>query len=85
MNFIFMTIIALACWLYHEESCVTSQQTSDSFLSDSKTNVRTSLDYYTLFHHAAIGYSTVEQPSKKTENGTSLSSGAYVKMGYCEC
>lgn len=31
-----------------EECCVTSQQTSDSFLSDSKTNVRTSLDYYIL-------------------------------------
>lgn len=29
-----------------DETCVTSQQTSDSFLSDSKTNVRTSLDYY---------------------------------------
>lgn len=30
-----------------EESCVTSQQTSDTFLYDSRTNVRTSLDYYT--------------------------------------
>ena len=31
-----------------EESCVISQQTSDSFLSDSKWTVRTSLDYYTF-------------------------------------
>lgn len=29
-----------------EKSCVTSQQTSDSFLSESKPSVRTSLDYY---------------------------------------
>ena len=31
-----------------DETCVTSQQTSTVFLSDSKTNVRTSLDYYNL-------------------------------------
>lgn len=31
-----------------EKSCVTSQQISDSFLSDSKSSVRTSLDYYNI-------------------------------------
>ena len=33
-----------------EESCVTSQQTTDSFLSDSKPTVRTSLDDYIFLH-----------------------------------
>lgn len=33
-----------------EESCVTSQQTTDSFLSDSKPTVRTNLDDYIFLH-----------------------------------
>ena len=33
-----------------EESCVTSQQTTDSFLSDSKPTVRTSLDDYIFLY-----------------------------------
>ena len=32
-----------------EECCVTSQHTSDTFLSDSKRFVRANLDYYNLF------------------------------------
>ena len=43
-----------------EESCVTSQQTTDSFLSDSKPTVRTSLDDYIFFASTCLNVDALD-------------------------
>lgn len=69
-----------------ENSCVSSQMVSDTFLSDSMENVRTSLDYYTItvgkpdapFHIARLQHSAFVHGS---DGGTECR-GDYIEQPY---